>query len=1701
MTAAFLQSALASLISDSKRKNSDVKTAAEKSSADLKAISVTSETQLAGDLIRKPYFIEPFLLACRSQNVKLASSGAASLQRLVASKAIPRPRLLDVLQSFEEAVPLALEVQLKILQTLPSLLQLYAEDIHGEAISMTLSVCADLSSSKNPVVSSTASATFQQLVTAVLERATNTRHAPQQDDKAEDNETRDTEDALAVFTNLCMLLTEAQTPFVRLQNLPPSAVLEALESLLASHGNFVLGHAETREVCEKSLIPSLSILIEDSANFGVVTRALRIIFIFTSQHLDSFPSAIGEVLKEILKISDRAGNKWKRVLGLEFFRGLCSDFDALSRIFAFCDLDDNNPDVVSSLMSLLVRTASDDPSLIGLGRQSTIPTSKNVGSNLDATGAIDVPGSGITIGSVTQASVGITGISIDWSTMSTTCLDQFDRSAPPEIPDTYVYTLVLGCASAFSDCVSKFIMPLSVPTKKSTREEDSEGEDMSEQESKSRPSMQAVLGFQQRQQLMNPLSRRDSERPSGIENCAKMIETCWPAILASCSTFLNAALDSHFYHILIRTVQKLTQVSGVLELFTPRDALLTTLAKVSVPANVSTLMNALYGAKLALRPEIHGEQDVDNVAIRSPIQSTPRQSIDLTSPTLNVRNLLCLRALLNLGIALGPSLSESAWTIIFQSLAQVEALMSVSPSARLAPTSTNASDTNDGSASTTLAAEVSAVDVARRRMIDSTKTYSDAALRLVCKALFEMIEDVIPGEHASSRGFTGGERPKAPTHKSSRSVSGNWAKTATLDVEVQFVLKSIGRLASVNLYRFGHNESSAASWGLIVAPLLRLQSNSKLRPHLRLQTANIIDGIVVESSRVQVMNESIAQQPTLLQYGIPALGKQLVNAISKTTAGDIEVELEIIRLMLSALENIVGSHGESLEVGWTGVFEILNIVTDKKDRQRDASETKFPFASAESRTRLYPAAFKVVQLIVSDFLSTLDGQSVSALLGLFEAFGSQEHDLNMSLTTIALFRNVITLVLDRCERLSSISSLKTKRCDSDSDLWQTGILELSYLCKDDRPDVRNAAMRMLLTIVEASVPKMSSESFNSCLTVVLLPLLEFYSNSTHSRENSWHQSCLRLVEDLTSETQKYTTLLLEAEDFSKTWLHLIRVYRGLLEAEDTRTLSIVYSSLSDMIVSIRGSDHAASLSSNENLLRATWECWSEKHPASIKGDVPNQEALAAHARLMIELSTINVEAITRFDNSINDIMSSSTKSVLEARHERYTIDVNKVSPEQEQILLVLGILQKLMVNNKLEYAQYLLSIIDKLVINKSHDPSLAGASTSRKPTGIAFATACVGKLRSIVQTAVSTADLMETIPAQQIIDLSAHLAATKYSQLPSNPSNTLWQIVTLLGTECLTMFSKHLPLSQPEQLTKISDSINTLLTSILATPHLENLPLDQRPVSDTIETDTTFDMLRFHEIHAASHALFTHCPTSDSSLKQYILTLFHHSLIARPWHDDFPTDLTSNPLKNFTALRRGSIRRPNLPPRSRISPEALNALISLVSQTSLNNNDSSTSNGANPNLTMHLATLAAPLLVLRLIHPLKTFLADQPLRYLTPPPAPLLTDLALTLNTALTLRIQDEALKPTVADLNLNNNNNNNNTIDIAATIRPDGKTHLRILYSFILRFEAFWNKLPRLKRGHAWQDRADARAVEEAMGRWKEVVAEGWGPVFERGV
>jgi hypothetical protein len=73
---------------------------------------MTLETQLEFelknilDLSKRPQFINPFLIACSSRNVKFAAIGTACFHKLAVSQALPRTRLKDVLDAITECASL-----------------------------------------------------------------------------------------------------------------------------------------------------------------------------------------------------------------------------------------------------------------------------------------------------------------------------------------------------------------------------------------------------------------------------------------------------------------------------------------------------------------------------------------------------------------------------------------------------------------------------------------------------------------------------------------------------------------------------------------------------------------------------------------------------------------------------------------------------------------------------------------------------------------------------------------------------------------------------------------------------------------------------------------------------------------------------------------------------------------------------------------------------------------------------------------------------------------------------------------------------------------------------------------------------------------------------------------------------------------------------------------------------------------------------------------------------------------------------------------------------------------------------------------------------------------------------------------------------------------------------------------------------------
>ena len=121
-------------------------------------------------LSQKANFVNPFIIACGTKNAKFTSIAIVCLQRLIVSKALPKSKLNQALEALMQASSAGLDVQLKILQALPSLLQNYSSELRGDLLVTALNICFILQSSKNAIVNNTSAATLQQLVVSVFDK-------------------------------------------------------------------------------------------------------------------------------------------------------------------------------------------------------------------------------------------------------------------------------------------------------------------------------------------------------------------------------------------------------------------------------------------------------------------------------------------------------------------------------------------------------------------------------------------------------------------------------------------------------------------------------------------------------------------------------------------------------------------------------------------------------------------------------------------------------------------------------------------------------------------------------------------------------------------------------------------------------------------------------------------------------------------------------------------------------------------------------------------------------------------------------------------------------------------------------------------------------------------------------------------------------------------------------------------------------------------------------------------------------------------------------------------------------------------------------------------------------------------------------------------------------------------------------------------
>lgn len=126
--------------------------------------------------------------------------------------------------------------------------------------------------------------------------------------------------------------------------------------------------------------------------------------------------------------------------------------------------------------------------------------------------------------------------------------------------------------------------------------------------------------------------------------------------------------------------------------------------------------------------------------------------------------------------------------------------------------------------------------------------------------------------------------------------------------------------------------------------------------------------------------------------------------------------------------------------------------------------------------------FRAVQLIADDFLPFLALETLSHWISVVKQFALQEQVLNVALTSIGLLWRTADFLAK-----SSSGSSGNNRHDA---LWMHLFEVLKAVGADERPEVRNGAVKTLTSTLMAHGARLSAEAWKGCIELALLPLLE-----------------------------------------------------------------------------------------------------------------------------------------------------------------------------------------------------------------------------------------------------------------------------------------------------------------------------------------------------------------------------------------------------------------------------------------------------------------------------------------------------------------------------------------------------------------------------------------------------------------------------------
>ncbi|KAI9254748.1 hypothetical protein EDC94DRAFT_678828 [Helicostylum pulchrum] len=1042
---AFLQTELLTLSSEARRKHPEIKEAAERLSVILRSFKERPGYSIANELAKTEDALRPFVLACETKQVKLVTIAIGCIQKLISFHAIPETSVRTILRTLTDISVHGVEIQLKILQTVLPLLNNY-RSVHDDILAEALLICFRLQDSKIVVVNNTAAATLRQLVIFVFDKvAKEDTMGLEKSDANQQVEISTGEkiklhpcakDAYYLFQDLCLLTNGDHPEYLRLNHLSKTFGLELIESVLTNHYELFREHKELSAILKERVCPMFIKNFSEKNEFPQTMRLTRVVYILIKQFSEILVMECEIFLSMFVKILEPENPLWLRVLVMEVFRGVCSDAVLTSSIYNWYDGQNSATNVFRDMITGFGRLATEKPQSIGANQGGRESAEYSSGS----TGYVSHANQG---GSVTSD-----GLSTTTSTMRIQCIDQLDKADPPTIPDTYIFYLALLCLNSIADGLAGFALP-----------------------------------------RFSPGSIKSQEKPTTEETTDKdltlvtdMANVAWPGLLAAMSFYLTANLDEDLFQNTMRSYQNFTNVCGVLNLVTPRDAFLTNLCRNSIP--IIPLLSSGYVTTPAMgktnsSTSINTTLSLSGTTTAVSFTDLPvHQQQAVANITLNDKNLYSLRVLLNITMFLSSTLGSS-WYLVLETLQLADFLLFNRP----VPKGASASATGNTSTAASSVAlrrtltgspassnnvnqlnsnsqpnnnqmmdadHITIISASFNRLFENSKYLDDESFIAFASALCRMSSEVTGTPFSDDQ-----------------SLSKNKSSRAKIFNGRSFAVEKLEYISTLDMGRLINSSSSKKIWDLIMSHLVATANYSSTPASIRTQCCDAISDIILTAMNYVLSEHKQVNEDT--QTRLLLVLNQCINYTEETNQQEPKTFSEVQKMGLETLNNLLQTSGHSFTCGWGIIFDMLRHVAvcaigppadqheEEEDQETDentlvekTNERSSIDTTASSivtgggsimtttttgpkpATGLIKVAFSSLQLICTDFLSLLSPDCLRQCIATLGSFGMQSDDLNISLTAVGLLWNLSDFIQTRRMELKKSQPDTNETVDKES---------------------------------------------------------------------------------------------------------------------------------------------------------------------------------------------------------------------------------------------------------------------------------------------------------------------------------------------------------------------------------------------------------------------------------------------------------------------------------------------------------------------------------------------------------------------------------------------------------------------------------------------------------------------------------------------